>query len=209
MPVNERVAFLVFAKAPVPGKVMTRLIPELGAEGAAWLHETLVRRTLSTVVEARAGDVQLWCSPTTEHGLFHELRTSHGIPLFSQKGVDLGERMHNAMELALADAGAAVLLGTDCADLTARDLRNAADALTGDCDAVLGPAADGGYVLIGLRRPAPELFKDIAWGTSRVLESTRKVLQRSGMRWLELEVRHDIDRPEDLHRLPVQWTSRL
>lgn len=199
----------MFAKAPLPGTVKTRLIPALGAEGAARLHEHLVRRTLSTVARAEAGVVQLWCSPTPSHDLFRELRAAHGVAAFTQRGADLGERMSGALDTALARASSALLLGTDCADLTAQDLRTASRALASGCDAVLGPAADGGYVLIGLRKQAPALFRDMPWGTGEVLDLTRQVLGRLGLRWYELDVRHDMDRPEDLALLASEDLARL
>ncbi len=205
VPANEAVALLVFAKTPLAGRVKTRLVPALGAEGAARLYERMVRKTLSTAVEARAGDVQLWCSPTSQHGLFHELCELYRIPLFTQRGGHLGERMRNALDLALVGARPAVLMGTDCPDLTAQDVRHAAQALTQGWDAVLGPAADGGYVLVGLRSSVPELFENMAWGTASVLDETRQVLRGLGKRWHELPVRHDIDRPEDLRWLPSDW----
>lgn len=194
---------MVFAKAPAPGAVKTRLVPALGPGGAARLHERLVRRTLSTVVEAGLGGTQLWCSPSPAYPLFEDLAQTYRLRLFTQRGADLGERMAHALDSALVREKAALLVGTDCLDLMAGDLRQAARALSSGCDAVLGPAADGGYVLVGLRSPLPELFHAMPWGTDEVLERSRQVLRRLGRRWHELDVRHDLDRPEDLARLPV------
>jgi rSAM/selenodomain-associated transferase 1 len=203
LPVGQEVAVLVFAKAPVPGTVKTRLVPALGADGAARLHERLVRRTLSSVVEAGIGEIQLWCSPGPAYPMFQDLVQTYRVRVFTQRGADLGERMAHALDTALGGGRAAVLVGTDCLDLMAEDLVTAAQALGSGCDAVLGPAADGGYVLVGLRTPLPELFHAVPWGTDAVLDRSRQILRRLGRRWRELEVRHDVDRPEDLARLPL------
>jgi len=136
-------------------------VPALGPDGAARLHERLVRRTLSTVVEAGIGEIQLWCSPGPAYPLFEDLAQTYRVRLFTQRGADLGERMAHAFDSALGRGRAAVLVGTDCLDLTAEDLVTAAKALGSGCDTVLGPAADGGYVLMGLRTPLPEVFHGV------------------------------------------------
>ncbi len=198
---NNETRILVFAKAPVPGEVKTRLIPALGAGDAARLHALLLRKTLSSVVRSRVGNTELWCAPDVTHGFFQEMKARFGISLRLQRGDDLGGRMSFAFENVLEKASSAVLVGSDCAELSGADLRWASEALKNGCEAVLGPAEDGGYVLIGLSRPFPELFVDMPWGTENVLEITRERLRRKGWRWRELPVRHDVDRPEDLERL--------
>jgi len=189
---------MVFARAPIAGTVKTRLIPALGREQATRLHERLVRRTVSIVAGAGLGTVELWCTPTVEHPFFEALQAALPVALMVQRGRDLGERMARAFDHALQRAPRALLVGSDCRDLQGRDIQEAEAALRSGCEAVLGPAADGGYVLIGLRRPAPDLFVGMPWGTPRVLARTRERLARQGWRWHELPVRHDVDRPEDL-----------
>jgi rSAM/selenodomain-associated transferase 1 len=180
---------IVFAKAPVPGKAKTRLVPALGEWGAAGLHARLLRHALRTARIAGCGPVEVHGS--ARHSFFRSLNT----PFRLQRGRDLGERMHHA----LGRNPGAILIGTDCPALTAADLRRAARLLRGGYEAVLAPAEDGGYALIALRRVAPEIFRNIAWGTSNVYEETVKRL--SGYRWRALRTVWDVDRPEDLPRL--------
>lgn len=189
---------MVFARAPVPGAAKTRLIPTLGAAGAAALHAQLSHHTLARAITARVAPVQLWCSPGPAHPFFAACRTAFGIDLHTQCEGDLGSRMAGAFDEALDSSRHAVIIGTDCPDLSREDLRQAFHALDEGRDAVLGPAEDGGYVLIGLSRPAPALFRDIDWGSGRVLSQTRKRLGELGLTWRELAPRRDVDRPEDL-----------
>lgn len=192
---------LVFAKAPVPGRVKTRLAGKLGQRGAARLYKTLVSKTLNAAREANLCSIQLWCAPNARHGFFAACRRDYGVELQVQQGSDLGQRMDWALRHALAGCPYAVLIGGDCLSLRIDDLRSAFAALSAGQDAVLGPAEDGGYVLIGLRRPQPALFKGIQWGGAGVLAATRRRLKRTGLSWTELPPRWDIDRPADLRRL--------
>ncbi len=197
---------VVLAKAPIAGAVKTRLVPVLGAEGAARVQAALLRQTLETVTAAGVGAVELWCAPHPNHPLFHELATALGLELHRQPAGDLGRRMEWAMHKALARAHRVLLVGSDCVDLSAQDIRQGCAELEQGAAAVLGPAADGGYVLIGLARPGPGLFQDIPWGGEAVLDLTRQRLRQWGWGWRELPVRHDVDRPEDLAR--ISWESQ-
>jgi hypothetical protein len=195
-----QVAIAVFAKAPVAGSVKTRLVAMLGAEGAARLHERLVERALATAFEARLGPVALWCAPDTSHPFFAQCAARFGVELRRQEGADLGERMHRAFEVALERHPALLLVGSDCPTLEPRDLAAAARALDTH-DAVLIPAEDGGYVLVGLTRPHASLFEGVAWGTAAVMEATRARLAAAGLRWAALPALWDVDRVEDYARL--------
>ncbi len=195
---------LVFAKAPVAGEAKTRLIPALGAADAAALHERLIGRTLATATETGFRMV-LWCHPDARHPLFAAWRENR-IPLETQTGDHLGERMYRAFT---ATKGPAVVIGTDCPDLTAGDLAQAFRLLATGNDAVLGPALDGGYWLLGLNRPDHSLFEGIDWGGNRVAAQTRQRLTALGWRWEELASRPDIDRPEDLRYLPPSFFNRI
>jgi rSAM/selenodomain-associated transferase 1 len=197
-PAETRIA--VFARAPVPGEAKTRLIPGLGAEGAAALHERLVRRALRTARDARVGPVELWCAPDASHPFFAACAAEHAARLRQQRGSDLGERMDAAFEAALGDNAALVVIGSDCPALTPVALREAAAALEHH-DAVIAPAEDGGYVLVGLSTRVPGLFEGIDWGGPAVMEGTRARLARAGAKWKQLETLWDIDRPEDYARL--------
>lgn len=193
---------MVFAKAPTPGRVKTRLIPVLGESGAAELQRQLIERTLRTAVAAGLGTPELWCAPGPEAPFFAACAKRHGLSLQAQGEGDLGMRMARALESALAAGSPGLLIGCDCPALTAAYLRAAAAALFGGNDAVVGPAEDGGYVLIGLARgPPAQLFEDIAWGTATVMQETRRRLARGNWRWRELALLWDVDRPEDLPRL--------
>ena len=192
---------LIFAKAPVLGHVKTRLIPALGAAGAAALHEHMCHAALAQATAALLAPVQLWCHPDTRHAFFSTCHAMYDVELHEQRGADLGVRMRNAFDQALASSRYAVIIGTDCPDLSEDDLQKAFRALEDGYDAVLEPAVDGGYVLIGLSRPAPALFSAIDWGSDRVLAQTRARLADLGLHSQELPPRHDIDRPEDLVRV--------
>jgi uncharacterized protein len=192
---------IVFARAPQPGRVKTRLVPRLGEWGAARLHARLVRRTLRVVRAARCGCMELHGAPRARHAFFLRCARRPDVLLRNQRGRDLGERMFNAIAAGLRRRRAVILVGTDCPALEARDLRRAARALAGGCDAVLAPAEDGGYPLIGLRRVSPRLFERIAWGGPDVFARTARELDRLGWRWRRLRTLWDVDRPEDLARL--------
>lgn len=196
---NSRVA--VFAKAPVSGAVKTRLIPALGADGAAALYRTLVKRTLECALAAALGPVELWCAPDATDPFFRECAVGLGVRLASQSEGDLGARMRCAFDAMLAGGGRALLIGSDVPAMTPQYLQAADAALAQGCDAVFGPAEDGGYVLIGLSRVAPELFRGIEWGGPAVMRATRARIEKLGWRHLELPVLWDVDRPEDLSRL--------
>lgn len=195
----EPPAVAVFAKAPVPGEVKTRLAPLLGEEAAADLHAILVRRALSTACSSGLGPVSLWCAPDPGHPFFMACADDFGVTLHGQRGSDLGERMARAFESLLARSPA-LLIGTDCPALSVDDLRTAAASLSTH-DAVLQPAEDGGYVLVGLARPVAALFEGVAWGGRRVMRETRSRLRTAGATWRELPTRWDVDRPEDYRRL--------
>jgi rSAM/selenodomain-associated transferase 1 len=193
---------MVFAKAPTPGRVKTRLVPILGEQGAAELQRQLAERTLCTALAAGLGPVELWCAPTTEDAFFAACAKQHGLGLRAQGDGDLGTRMGRALESALAEGSPGLLIGSDCPVLTPAYLREAAAALTSGNDAVFGPAEDGGYVLIGLaRKPSAQLFEGMDWGTATVMQETRARLTRLNWRWCELALLWDVDRPEDVLRL--------
>ncbi len=193
-------ALLIFAKAPQPGRVKTRLASHLGPERAAQIHRQLVQHSISTL-----GDgpwmTQLWCAPGCGHPFFQHCRLRQRLSLHRQQGTDLGQRMHHALAAALRRSALAILIGSDCPYLTPAHLEEALETLRRGNDGVLIPAADGGYVLIGLRRPRAALFKDVPWGGTGVLASTRERFRQSDLRWQELAPLEDIDEAQDLERL--------
>jgi uncharacterized protein len=207
---TERLGIAVFARAPVAGEAKTRLIPHLGAEGAAALHAALVRKALTSAVEAKLGEVTLWCAPDASHPFFASCRAEFRIGLAAQPPGDIGQRMLAAFE---AWRGPLLLIGSDCPMLAPDHLRLCAAELRSGLDAVFLPAEDGGYALIGLHRPLPRLFAGIEWGTERVMEETRARLRAAALTWSEPATLWDVDRPEDVARLlehdPRKWKPFL
>lgn len=195
-------AVAILAKAPVAGVAKTRLGPSLGARQAARAQRCFTAATVSAVGEARLGPVTLWCAPDASHRFFRAVHGRTGIPLLAQPAGDLGERMrHAAMHHFAGHPGLPLLLiGTDCPALGPGHLQEAARALARH-DAVLVPAEDGGYVLLGLRRPIPQVFEGIAWSTAAVAAQTRARLREAGATWHELPPLWDVDEPADWERL--------
>lgn len=201
MPVRQNPVVIVFARAPQPGAVKTRLIPLLGAEGAAALHARLVKHALSTARAASFGRIELHCAPDGGDPFFQFCAGHYGITARAQVGSDLGERMGAAFAQALIAHTRVLLTGSDCPALTARHLRQADRALRDGADAVFVPCEDGGYALIGLKRADAKLFHGIAWGGATVMAETRARLKQLGWTWRELETLWDVDRPQDHARL--------
>ena len=202
----EPVALAILAKAPVAGSVKTRLIPALGADGAAGLHARLIERTVATACVAAIGPVTLWVTPAAPHPCFTALTSRFQMALAAQPDGDLGTRMLAACQGA---AGPAIVIGTDCPALTPTHLRQAADVLRDGTDVVVIPAEDGGYVLIGSRQPQPRLFDAMTWSTDTVVAETRRRLAELDLTWRELVPLWDVDRPEDLARLRAAGFSYL
>jgi hypothetical protein len=198
---SEICPVLLFGKAPVAGRVKTRLIPSLGAPGAAALYGRMLSRCLQTALQSGVGPVELWCTPSVRHAFFRRFEMEMGVTLRKQPEGDLGRRMAFALGRTLETSRHALLQGTDCPSVTGADLREASSALKEGAEAVLIPSKDGGYVLIGLSRFAPELFSKIPWGTEAVLEETRIRFKSLGWRWHELGQRWDVDTVEDLEQL--------
>lgn len=199
-----RTRLIVMAKAPVAGYAKTRLIPALGAAGAARLAQRLLDETMEQARATGFCALELCCAPDATHAAFVAQQLRGGLQLSVQASGDLGARMDQAFHRGLAEAAQVLLIGTDAPQLDAAYLQAASAALA-DSDAVLGPAADGGYVLIGLRRPAPRLFEAMPWSTERVLALTRARLVECGLRWVELPTLCDIDAADDLADLPSGW----
>jgi hypothetical protein len=203
---NDTVAIAILAKAPVPGLVKTRLIPVLGAGRAAALAACLIERTVAMASQSAVGPVTLWATPDESDLLFQAARDRHAVTLARQSEGDLGTRMLTALT---AEKGPALIIGTDCPALTSHHLRSAANILCRGTDAVVLPAEDGGYVLIGLRWPRREIFEHMCWGTARVLGETRRRLKRLGLTWQEPAMLWDLDLPADIERLRAMGLQHL
>tara|TARA_R110001599_G_scaffold353870_1_gene601384 strand:- start:177939 stop:178592 length:654 start_codon:yes stop_codon:yes gene_type:complete len=188
---------LQFAREPRAGAVKTRMMPHLSASAACDLHSELVLWTTDSLVGAGLGPVELVVAGALEHALFARCRDRGLLAIRRQQGADLGERMYQALADGLRRYERVILVGSDCPGID-RDYLEAAFAALDSSEVVLGPALDGGYVLVGARRPCREMFAGIAWGTDTVLAATRERLQGVGLEWSELPPLADIDRPEDL-----------
>ncbi len=192
----------IFAKAPLPGLVKTRLGATIGNDAAAAVYRDLVLRTLGVAAAARrAGvvrEVELWVAPEAPPGPLAKWGEQLGIPLRSQHGAGLGERMRNALQSSLGAGHAALLIGTDVPGVDVAYFARAAAALQCN-DVVVGPAEDGGYVLIGLARDI-DAFDGVCWSTPEVMTQTRAKLAAAGARWSELPMLWDLDTHEDLAR---------
>jgi len=198
----------VFAREPVPGRVKTRLVPLLGEQGAADLHARLVHATLATACRSGLAPVELWCTPARTAGFFRDCRERYAVTLRQQSPGDLGRRMRHAIHDALDHGQSTVLIGTDCPELRSADLEEALVALSGSHGAVLGPARDGGYYLVGLSRPVPGLFDGMEWGTGTVFSDTLGYLLDRSISCHRLAWHDDVDTPDDYRRF-IRKTTRF
>lgn len=191
---NRRPALLIMAKAPIPGFCKTRMQPVFTPEQCAKLQDAFFK-DLMALKEELEPDIHVWVAftPEKDEAYFRAFSSR----LFGQKGSDLGERMHNSLE-SLFDQSyhPLVVIGTDT-PLDKKDIFKAFDQLKKH-PVVIGPAHDGGYYLLGLKKPLPELFSDMSWGTSKVFDETKRRAEKLGIRVGILEKRRDIDNPEDL-----------
>jgi rSAM/selenodomain-associated transferase 1 len=147
--------------------------------------------------------IQLWCTPSIDHAFFSQAEHDYPLTLWQQQGNDLGERMNHALNTALKHYKRAILIGCDSPSLTTQDLADAISALNDKTTAVFAPAEDGGYVLIGLTRPQPELFTAMPWGSNQVMTETRTRCQQLGIIYHELAQQWDVDTPDDLTRYRI------
>jgi uncharacterized protein len=200
--VNSNIAIAVMAKAPIPGLAKTRLIPALGADGAARLQARFITATVETALAV--GSVTLWAAPDDTHAVFRQF-ASHA-QLASQAEGDLGARM---LAAAAARGGPVLIIGTDCPTLTVEHLRTAGDLLRDGVDVVINPTDDGGYALIGLNKPQPGLFTDVAWSTPTVMAETRRRLAQLNLSWREPARLWDVDTADDLDRMRAENLAHL
>lgn len=195
---------MVFCKAPEAGEVKTRLsktFDERGMNGgkiAASIHEYLAIHTLRNLTKNNCAPVQLWCSPDRSHSFFQQCEDEFKVELKDQGQGDLGERMSRAFDDVLSSYNNAVVIGTDCPILNGSIVEQAFTELYEGSGSVVGPAEDGGYVLLGLSIKQPDIFQGISWGSSQVLDETLKKLSGDVRELPEL---WDVDRSEDLKRL--------
>jgi uncharacterized protein len=197
----------VMAKQPLPGKAKTRLAPALGADGAARLAARLLAHALDQASRAAVGPVTLFLDPDAGHGPTQAAACALGVDVQPQGDGDLGERMERLLRAGLDRARAAIVMGTDAPGLDTHVLQAAAAGLARH-DAVIVPALDGGFVLLGLTRCPPGLLHGLSWSHDAVLRQTRARLAGAGLDCLELPALADIDTPDDLRHLPSGLSAR-
>ncbi|MDP2787037.1 MAG: TIGR04282 family arsenosugar biosynthesis glycosyltransferase [Pseudomonadota bacterium] len=202
------VRIVIFAKAPVPGRVKTRLIPALGAAGAARLAARMLDLALEQALEAAVGPVELCMSPAPGVAAWAAIPLPAAIETSDQGEGDLGERMARAARRVIENGESVLLIGTDCPQLTAARLSEAAARLA-EHEAVLHRAEDGGYPLLGLQAFDASLFEDIPWSTSAVADLTLARMRALKWRvWLG-DALHDIDEAADLVHLPAHLRAAM
>ncbi len=191
---------IVFTRYPEPGKTKTRMIPALGAEGAANLQRQLTEHTLKQVKKLQSiRSVSLEFHFAGGNQQLMKEWLGENLTYYPQQTGDLGERMHSAFAQAFAAGiNRVVTIGIDCPDID-ESLLNQAFELLKQKDLVLGSAEDGGYYLMGLSRLIPELFVGIDWGSDRVSRQTTNIAKKLGLEFDYLTTLNDIDRPEDLY----------
>jgi rSAM/selenodomain-associated transferase 1 len=195
---------IIFAKAPQPGFAKTRLIPALGAEGAATLARQMLLHTLQEAITAKVGTVELCVTPTIHDLVWHNIPLPSGIEISEQGQGDLGARLARASERAQMRGESVLLIGTDCVEMSADLLRDAAISLH-QYDTVIHCTVDGGYALLGLKKFSHFLFSNMPWSTDVVATMTLNRIGQLG--WLVRvgAMLHDVDGPQDLKYLPDQW----
>ncbi len=205
-PLTPHAALVIFAKAPIPGEVKTRLCPPLTPDEAATLHGSFVldmlERSKTAVAKLKLPlDRYLACAPSSTLVFFKIMEERQGVTLIDQVGDDLGARMQQAFETMFSRGYTRVLIvGTDVPSLPLDHYQQAL-ALLETNDLVLGPALDGGYYLIGLKRMVPDLFVGIPWSTERVLGLTQENAMKLGLKTALISPWRDVDTIDDLHAL--------
>lgn len=194
---------IIFAKAPQPGFAKTRLIPALGAEGAAELAQQMLSNTLHEALAAGIGMVELCSTPKIDDVAWQGITLPLGIEITDQGEGDLGARLARASKRAIENFGSVLLVGTDCVEMSATLLREAAQSLH-EHDAVIHCTADGGYALLGLKRYSAVLFSDMPWSTDAVASTTIARIGQLGWSLHVGQLLHDVDAPQDLKYLPTK-----
>lgn len=188
---------LIFTKSPILGEVKTRLQPDYTPEQSLTVHKRLMLKTLELTKNLKDSDIELCCAPNRNTSFFLECEKNFPVSLNNQEGASLGERMAFSLSVSLQTYEKVIVIGTDCPDINVDYITQAFAALN-ENDAVIGPASDGGYVLLGLTKFSTALFTDISWGSEKVFKQTMEVFENLSWSLKELGIMHDLDRPEDL-----------
>lgn len=190
---------LIFVKFPEPGKVKTRLAQDMGKKKAAQIYSRMARTIINKLSKSKDYKVMIFFDPPERKADVKTWLQYNGCKFLPQEGSSLGERMANAFRWAFSlGEEKAVIIGTDCIDISNDLICESFDALD-KTDVVLGPAEDGGYYLLGLKKLTPEIFNNIDWSTNRVLNQTLEKLGEKGLSFKLLQTLKDIDTVSDLN----------
>ena len=199
---NGQYIIQVFAKAPIEGYCKTRLAKEIGHKQATAYHARMVDDTLYRL--ARYQNVQFWCKPGADCPFFQDMVAKYHVSTYDQQGKSLGDIMDQAARVGFNSyATAIVQVGTDCPQLDQTYIEHSLAALV-YLDIVIGPADDGGYVLLAQKQYHNGLYDDIEWGTSLVLQQLSANIKKLGLSFTLLDTLTDIDTAEDLKRVKFQ-----
>ena len=194
-------ALILFAKSPVPGRVTTRLMPQLNAQQAAQVAKLLIEHTVQLAVSNWSGPITLHTWPDTNNEVLKNLSATHGLRLVPQRQGDLGQKMYGSISELTEQGVPAAVMGCDVPHCPGELLCEARELLIQGQN-VIGPTIDGGYYLIGLQKAWPEIFKGILWGGDHVMQNTLQAARSCGVHFTLLAPLRDIDRFEDL-----QWIA--
>lgn len=199
---NEAVQaeLILFAKTPVAGQVKTRLIPDLGEQGAAWFAEALIEESTRRAVGSWPGPVHLQVWPDVRHECFDAIVRRFGITVSRQSEGDLGIKMFQALDDTYARGAAAAIMGCDVPQCPAEVFRTS-HAFLSRGRSIIGPSADGGYYFIGINPPHPDCFERIDWGGSKVFETTLKRTAATGIDLIVMQQLNDLDTASDIEEL--------
>ena len=192
---------MIFARAPLAGQVKTRLIPALGESNASRFYRRMAQYVIDRMLDSQLCDISIDCMPDSHHEFFLNILNQRCVELNKQTGNNLGERMAHAIQNALKQYRYAMVIGTDAPCLTPEYVETAIEALSSGADIVIGPAQDGGYVLIGMTRFHAELFNNIDWGTGQVLQQTLDKARHANLSVHQLPILWDVDTPDDLEKI--------
>lgn len=192
---------VVIAKQPERGKVKTRIAKALGDDRATELYRCALHDTLALAASIENVAYALSYAPPTEEGRRYFEQVAPAFALIPQQGATFGERLSGTFARLLQHHSPVVLIGSDSPDLPAALIEQAFALLRTNADAVLGPADDGGYYLLGLRSMQPALFDRIDWSTDAVTPQTRQRAADAGLRMADLSSWHDLDTVDDLQAL--------
>jgi uncharacterized protein len=200
-------AIIIMAKIPLAGKVKTRLQPFLSAEDSAELAAAFLQDTLNKAAKLNA-EIIIAFSPPDRKNYFDDLRIQN-FTLKKQPDGNLGEKISAAFQFAFEiGMDSAVLIGTDSPTFPPEFIQKSFELLEINCDAVLGKTIDGGFYLIGLRKPDKRIFEMVQWSSEKTFEQTAENIKNLNLKLAKLPVWYDVDVPADLERLENELAQK-